>query len=390
MRYAKMLLLLGPLVVAGACGSDGGPGGGGDDDSSGDGAGTPDAAPVVDFECEGAQTLAPPADYGARGPWPVGARTVTVNGLTTEVWYPAQLGSEAGQERAVYDIRKHLPDADAAKIPDADNPWQVCDCFRDLPLDESHGPYPVVLFIHGTAGFRTQSLTFMTHWASRGFVVVASDHPKIMLKDALQFMFGGDQAGDARKVLDVLAAPAGELAFLAGRIDMNRVGMVGHSAGGGAISGFGTRPGVRVLVPMASRGVGAGTMSSLIMGGMDDGIAQYSQVKQGFGAAQPKKRLVGIEKAGHLAFSDLCFIGRDQGGILQIALDHGVMVNQLIASLARDGCMEGQLSAERGWEIINWATAAVLEESLLCGTPAPNLGDIQTRFPEVKEYEELL
>jgi hypothetical protein len=381
-------LAAGLFVMAGACGSSNPMGGDddtGDDDSPG---GTPDAAPQVEFSCEGSTTLEPPKDYGARGPWPVGAKTVTVAGLTTEVWYPAQIGSEAGKTKDRYDIRKHLPDADAPKIPDADNPWQDCDCYRDLPMDTTHGPYPVVLFIHGTAAFRTQSLTFMTHWASRGFVVVSSDHPKIMLKDALQFMFGGNQAGEAGKVLDALAAPSGDLAFLAGRIDMNRVGLAGHSAGGGAISGFGNRSGVRVLLPMASRGVGAGTKSAFIMGGMDDGIAQYSQVKQGYSSAQKKKRLIGLTKAGHLAFSDLCFIGRDKGGILQVALDHGIQVNQLISSLAKDGCNPGQLTAEKGWAIINYATAAVLEEALLCGSPPPNLGDIKSKFADVGEYAE--
>ncbi|HEX9104448.1 MAG TPA: hypothetical protein VF997_19690, partial [Polyangia bacterium] len=96
-------------------------------------------------------------------------------GLTTEVWYPAKLGSDAGKSKIVYDIREHLPPADAAKIPDSDNPPQDCDCFRDLPIDDGHGPYPLVVFIHGTAAFRTQSLTFMTHWASRGFIVVSAD-----------------------------------------------------------------------------------------------------------------------------------------------------------------------------------------------------------------------
>jgi hypothetical protein len=135
--------------------------------------------------CEGAKLLINPEDPALPGPWPVGARTVTIAERTTEIWYPAEPGSAAGVEPEVYDIRLYLPPEEQGKIPDDAAPWQACGCYRDLPLDTDHGPYPVIVFIHGTAGFRTQSLTFMTHWASRGFVVVSSDHTGITLADVL-------------------------------------------------------------------------------------------------------------------------------------------------------------------------------------------------------------
>src|SRR5579862_2319099 len=144
---------------------------------------TPDGGPGPIAGCAGASFLPVPADPKARGPWPVGARTVTIGRLTAEVWYPAVVGSDAGQPAVTYDIRKELPAAEASKIPDVDNPVQRCDCARDLPIDAAHGPYPIVLFVHGTAAFRTQSLPIVTHWASRGFVVVAADHPGLDLGD---------------------------------------------------------------------------------------------------------------------------------------------------------------------------------------------------------------
>ena len=85
----------------------------------------------------------------------------------------------------VYDLREHLPKSEQGKISDSKNPWQACSCYRDLPIDEGHGPYPVLVFVHGTAGFRTQSLSQLTHLASRGFVVLAADHPGLMLADIL-------------------------------------------------------------------------------------------------------------------------------------------------------------------------------------------------------------
>ncbi|MGZ5651952.1 MAG: alpha/beta hydrolase, partial [Usitatibacter sp.] len=292
------------------------------------------------------------------------------------------------------DIREHLPAADAVKIPDGDNPWQECGCVRDLPLDDQHGPYPVVLFVHGTAAFRTQSLTFMTHWASRGFVVVAADHPGIQLKDVLASPIGlpgsSDQSGDATKMLAALSTPSGDLAFLAGHLDQARLALSGHSAGGGAIAGFGNQ--AQVLIPMASGGTKAGSalVSSLIMGAGNDGIASYSNVQSGYSSSPKKKRLVGLGgNAGHLAFSDLCAIGASGGGILQIAQNHGVMVPALIAALSQDGCKAGQLPPPDGWHIVNFASSAVLEETLQCSsTSAASVAMIKTAVPNVQEYQQ--
>jgi hypothetical protein len=368
-------------------------GGGGTGTTSGAGAGgAGGAAAVKEVMCEGSLLLALPEDPAAEGPWPVGARTVTVAGLVTEIWYPAVVGSEAGKDKVLYDLREHLPAADQGKIPDADNPFQPCNCYRDLPLDEAHGPYPQVLFIHGTAAFRSQSATQMAHWASRGFVVVASDHPGIGLADILGGKFGmSDQPGDATKVLDALDAPAGELAFLAGKLAKGKLALSGHSAGGGAIEGFGDR--AKVLIPMAAGGVKAGPAlgSSLILGAQDDGIVKYSSQQSGYESSPVKKRLVGLSGAGHLAFSDLCAIGADKGGILQVAIDHGVNVNPLIAKLATDGCKAGQLAPEKGWAIINAASSAVLEESLSCSTSAAaKLSAIKATYADVGEYQEAL
>jgi len=356
------------------------------------GAETSDApSPSSEVTCDGSKLLAVPTDTSQRGPWPVGAKTVTLAGLVTEVWYPAVVGSDAGETKLQYDIRKHLPPADASKIPDADNPLQACDCYADLPMDTTHGPYPLVLFIHGTAAFRTQSASQMTHWASRGFVVVAADHPGIGLQDILAGSFGGKQTEDANALLDALATPSGEVAFLAGHLAPGKTAVSGHSAGGGALSGLGGR--AKVLLPMAARGVSAGStlVSTLILGGQDDGVARYTGQQGGFDASPKKKRLVGLANAGHLAFSDLCAIQKGGKGILQIAVDHGITVNPLISTLSQDGCKPGQLAPEKGWKVIDAATSAVLEETLACSTTAAaQLTALKATYAEVGEYKEEL
>lgn len=372
----------------------------GTDGADGGCANTPNAPPGA-TGCASTRLYALPDDPSARGPWPVGAKTVTIQGLVTEVWYPAKLGSDQCKSPVAYDLRKHLPPSEQAKIPDADNPLQICDCYADLPLDDAHGPYPVISFIHGTAAFRTQSLTFATHWASRGFVVVASDHPHIQLADLLAGnFFGADQTGDAVKVLAALDAPTGDLAFLAGHLDMTRIGASGHSAGGQAVAGIASRrAGIRVVVPMAAGGTtrGGDLASTLVMSAAHDGIAQPSGQVNGYGSSSPKKRFVQIDRAGHLAFSDLCAIGASSGGLLAVAVKYDVNGASTLASLANDGCpwqMNANYTAirpEQGWAIVDYATSAAFEEVLMCNAAmGAKLTAIKTPYPLVIDYREQL
>jgi hypothetical protein len=356
------------------------------------GSGGSGAAPAEAKGCNDVPLLQNPSDTSLPGPWPVGAKTVSLNGLTTEVWYPATLGSESGMDKIIYDPRLWLPASEQSKIPDADNPWQDCDCYRDLPLDGAHGPYPVVLFLHGTAGFRTQSLAQMTHWASRGFVVVACDHPKLYLGDLLQLMFGADQPGDANKLIDALNATTGDIAFLAGHIDMTHLGMAGHSAGGNAVSGFGNTPGMRVLIPMAAGGTQAGSSleSTLVMGALNDAVVAYTSQTNGYGSSPARKRLVGIGNAGHLAFSDLCALSNTNGqDLIEIAQMYQIQ-NSQFATMLWDGCADGQLDPLKSIEIVNYATSAALEEALQCSAAGDGFAQIRMKYSDVAEYQEQL
>ncbi|HEY5950153.1 MAG TPA: hypothetical protein VIV40_31875 [Kofleriaceae bacterium] len=357
----------------------------GDDDDDGSGGGSA-------VGCDGTPLLANPSDLAAPGPWPVGARTVKVGGLTVEVWYPATPGSAEGKSPERYDIRTHLPPSEVPKIPDADNPWQTCDCVRDLPLDDKHGPYPVVVFVHGTASFRHQSLHQTTHWASRGFVVVAADHPGLQLGDMLAMACGGSApaqnlSGDIDAVIAALGQPAGDLAFLGGHIDMTRVAITGHSAGASAAAGAATKPGVKVVVSMAGNKATT-TASSLYLGGLADSVVSWGQVKTAYDGAAKPRRLVGITDGGHLTFSDLCQTKNSSGkDLLQVANDYQICGAQL-ASFLFD-CDPSHIAGPAGWDIVNYASSAVLESTLQCQPPV-SLSSIKTTYSAVAEYNEAL
>lgn len=347
--------------------------------------------------CAGATALPLPADPAQAGPWPVGARTVAIGRLTVEVFYPARPTSEQGRAAVIYDIREHLPRSEQAKIPDAKNPWQRCACYRDLPLDDGHGPYPVVLFIHGTAGFRTQSLAQLTHLASRGFVVLAADHPGLMLADVLAPLCPGAQAGTRDLAGDVKAVLAelrrgGALAFVAGHGDGRRLGLVGHSAGGAAVAGLADQPGVRAVVSWSAGSkvqAGPDLRASLYLGGKSDKVVSFTSVQAGYQASAPPKQLVGIEGAGHLVVTELCSLRNASGeNILTVAKNAGVCGAGL-AGLLFD--CTAPLPDERGRVIVAHATTAMLEGILSCGAPgAAGLAGLRASYPEVSVLDEQL
>lgn len=345
--------------------------------------------------CDGAKLLASPADLAQRGAWAVGAKTVTVEGLRTEVWYPVEKAAVEGMPPARYDIRLALPPAEAAKIPDDDNPWQTCDCVRDAPLDATRGPYPVIVFVHGTAAFRHQSLAIVTHWASHGFVVIAADHPGLMLGDVLGMACGAPAVPQALSAnidaeLSALASPSGELAFLAGHVDTSRVAITGHSAGGSAAAEAGAKPNVRVAISMAgNRAATATTLeSTLFLAGLADTVVSAGQVRTAWSGSVSPRRFVALSEARHLVFSDLCETKNPQGqDLLAIAGEHGVCGAQLAGFLF--DCSAPRIDGITGWKIINDATTSVLRSSLQC-QPEADLSTIGSRYPEVGDYQQQL
>eukprot|EP00002_Diphylleia_rotans_P010996 TRINITY_DN217_c0_g1_i6.p1 TRINITY_DN217_c0_g1~~TRINITY_DN217_c0_g1_i6.p1 ORF type:complete len:378 (-),score=83.13 TRINITY_DN217_c0_g1_i6:73-1206(-) len=361
-------------------------------------------ASVVLSVCRDQNLPLNPANPGAVGPHLIGVRnaTITTRSLNCEIWYPAAPGSDAGKSPQVWDIRELLPDRYAGYIPDEENPWQICQdpfCYRDLPLDTTFGPYPVMVFIHGTGGWKGQSLHHVTHWASRGFVVIAADHPGIYLKDAMDFKFDlTDQTGDAYKIIAALKEMVEpDLLFLRGFIDMSRLAVSGHSAGGSALRGMGDV--ANVLIPMGSSGVnerGATALQSvLVLGGVEDGIADYSGQVNGYGTSPIPKRLAGVSKTGHHFCSEMCYLGRDGGGIAQIAIDNGIREALFFRALAEDGCdyyFTGKfLQPEETWPVVNYASSAVLEELLMCDARMTDaVRSITTALPQTFEYREQL
>jgi predicted dienelactone hydrolase len=357
--------------------------------------------------CESAKLLAVPDDTSAAGPWSVGVKTIELamtGGMRpVEVWYPAQLGSDSGQAQVTYNVEDYLPTGQASKIPASANKLATCNCYRDLPVDTSHGPYPAVIFLHGTGSFRTASLSTMTQWASRGFIAVATDHAGLFLTDFLVTVsFGACTGGtgvaygsqnlsaDVDAMISALTNKTGDFATFGGVVDMSRIGISGHSQGASNAAQFSNKPNVEVDMPLADLG---GTVvpstsalkSVLLIGGMSDTVVPYSSDMSAYSGSPAPKRLVGITSANHLDVTDLCWETNSSGQTaIQVASQYGVCGASTLADLAKCGTLS---PPQIGPEIVNYVTTAALEETLHCADRSAAFSGLEAKYSQVGDFE---
>jgi len=258
-------------------------------------------ADVVDW------TASTCVDVHANGPFTAGVRVIRYTKssvvtpsqnrvLDTVIWYPAVAG--AGPIDPTYNA------------------------VVDAPLDNSGGPYPLLMFSHGSCGIPTQSTFLLPQLASHGFIVAAPPHPGNTLlefpdcgTEQAQFASVQERPQDILFVLNALLAANGDqLSPFFGTIDANRLGMSGHSFGG-----FTTylvtamEPRFKVAIPMAPF-VGPAaplTIPSLTMLGQIDSAVDDNAIRTAYASGATPKYLVEIKNAGHYAFSDHCFRSSD-------------------------------------------------------------------------------
>jgi predicted dienelactone hydrolase len=355
-------------------------------------------------------------DLTVAGPWPVGVKTamLTLSGVSmpVEIWYPATLGSDSGKSKVSYDLRSWLPKGQAKLIPDAANAPVTCDCYRDLPLDTTHGPYPAVIFVHGTGSFRVANMSTMTAWASRGFVAVAADHPGLFLTDFLASgacQGGGSGSTQAAGTLDetnidaevtALTNKSGDFAFLGSSVDMSRIGIGGHSQGAEGAANAASRPGVpnvQVDMPLADFGGtvprGSSLQSALFIGGINDSVVAYSSDTSAYSSTSAKaKRVIGITGGDHLDVTDLCTETNAMGKTgIQVADQYNVCgagapstALSLLNSLAKCGNV---MPTTAGPNIVAYATSAALEETLHCINRDAAFSALKTKFSQVGDFQ---
>lgn len=321
----------------------------------------------------------------------VGVLTTSVDEHQVEVWYPTT-DPEGTDTVSLADF---TPQAFRDRVgADFPLPGFTQPARRDAapaPPPAEAG-WPVVLFSHGFGGFRTQSATLCAHLASRGYVVVSTDHPGRMITDVVPCLLdppagtctlsfppdfdGVDPAlEDLADVLAWLAAdaPAADLPAL----DLGRLGIFGHSAGGGSTSAFASaEPRVRAALPLAGSGAFTRELPSAVIGGSCDGIVKEPGLAEtGATSSQGYWSLAG---AGHLAFSDLCAVDLgDLADRIEVLDDANALFLFGLRALAVDGCpgasplvqdatcTDGFLPLESSDEALRYAIPAFFDQTLL-------------------------
>lgn len=147
---------------------------------------------------------------------PVGTREIRVQGRLGRAWYPAD-----GLEVTVpYPGRAGRLTRTSKAAPGA--PLASCEKF------------PVILFSHGLGGSPTNSLPLVEELARRGYFVVALQHldgegrNRLRAPERWSEASFANRYSDIRNLLDALP----NLRWANGRLDLARIGIVGHSLGG--------------------------------------------------------------------------------------------------------------------------------------------------------------
>jgi len=330
------------------------------------------------------------AAYVEPGPFAVGVTTLDLGDRKVEVWYPANPNATKGKRPESYFLRDRLPPAIAALLPADINPPKETTAFRDV-AGSKRGPFPLVTFSHGAAGYREQSTFLTTHLASWGFVVASPEFLEFGLTAAL-----GQRPAVPRDGAEVLQstvkvvreASASKPGVLSGLVRKGKIGAVGHSAGAYASIAFAAaNPSVATYVALAAAvggfssstlttGAGSAPTStlpaieppdvpSMFIAGREDGIARLARIQEYYRSVPDPKRLVVITGSGHLnAFTDICTIGEGGGGIVAIAQQAGFPVPATVARLGTDGCFTPALPSADVQPVTKHYTVAQLRFAL--------------------------
>ncbi len=282
------------------------------------------------------------------GPYPVGDTTIVLvdhsridkvthsyRTLVTEVWYPAVDSAAETPQMTLKDFfgsdfqnaLKKLLEEFHINIT-----FSVLDkpllSHRNVPIRK--GKFPVVIFSHGNGGVRFQSLYLTEFLASHGYIVLAPDHTgnaaitiingQIITYDQDTFFYGMvDRVQDIEFMIDYLFSVKDSGIFLSEHMDLDHIGVSGHSFGSYTSISAASRDGrIKAIIPQAAPGFISDKFNcpALFMIAGKDQTIQWTGSeleKWDFQMANGPAYFVDLKNAGHYTYSNMCELAPDFG-----------------------------------------------------------------------------
>ncbi|MFN8411856.1 MAG: dienelactone hydrolase family protein [Anaerolineales bacterium] len=187
--------------------------------------------------------------------------------MMIQIWYPAEPKATDKfapwmQDANIYSIHSSrflsLPDFFLGHLQLLKTP-----AYLAAPVAQSEEKFPIILFSHGWMGFRAQNTGQAVLLASHGYVVIGMEHPygsmvtvfpdgSIAANNPLAMPYNYEKddfeevirklvkqwTEDMSFTLDQLQDPKSEAGVLTPHLDFSRIGVYGHSTGGGAAIQF--------------------------------------------------------------------------------------------------------------------------------------------------------
>jgi predicted dienelactone hydrolase len=291
-----------------------------------------------------------------------------------QIWYPAEISPDDIRAPWMANAEIYAP-AIATYI---DLPSYFLDhlalvkipAYEDAKVASSEEPFPVIIFSHGWNGFNAQNTGQALELASHGYFVIAIQHtygavisvfpdgtiapnnPNALPKDAndpnyeiVARKLVDQWAGDIGYTLDVFSNRVMDVrGTIFGKLDLSKVGVYGHSTGGGAAIQFcgtdlrckavlGMDPFIRpVSAEVIQSGVSQPSFFMFSQGWVDDVDSKNNKLfNQFFPNVSNSLGVVGIEGTKHYDFSDM----------------------PLLSPIAPQLGLKGPLNGKRATEIVN-------------------------------------
>ncbi|MDM5277584.1 acetylhydrolase [Paenibacillus silvae] len=178
--------------------------------------------------------------------------------LMVQIWYPAEASSEVPDADYIENVPVVLSGIrEAMSLPPfllSQLRYVKTHAYTDAKISSAQERFPLLLFSPGLTGFRNQNTFQVEELASQGYIVVGIDHPydaaAVIYPDQttallkLEGLSGFEDyktkmsywVDDTKFVLDQIEAmsSSAKSGIFSAKVDMNQVGVFGHSFGGAA------------------------------------------------------------------------------------------------------------------------------------------------------------